>query len=274
MVRPDFRDYRGAGLSLVHSAKGSQWEKHKYLREVGGKYYYPDSYKGGRHLPKGGKDGNGNPATLPEETADKKSSSTSNKKASSKKSGTDKKTTVAEEISKKSVIELALEAVSGKLGSISQYKEALGSKYDKVQERVREIVNKSQITEASKKETDAKAKKLAKRKPISAPQTEKKTKTLSKEEKEEEDRAKRLQAKTIVKTNEEKNEETEDKIQNEKKSTSAKPDLDRARLSSSKKDVDKLAESVVNKNYSKVLTKAMKEAKKKEEAELKKKKKK
>ena len=38
--------------SLIHSAKGSQWEKHDYIKVEDGKYYYPDSYEGGRHLPK------------------------------------------------------------------------------------------------------------------------------------------------------------------------------------------------------------------------------
>lgn len=37
-------------LWLVHSAKGSSWEDHAYLKVIDGKYYYPDSYKGGRHL--------------------------------------------------------------------------------------------------------------------------------------------------------------------------------------------------------------------------------
>ena len=50
---------------LIHSQKGSQWDEknRKYLKRTGtpghmedtGKYYYPDSYKGGRHLPKGEK---------------------------------------------------------------------------------------------------------------------------------------------------------------------------------------------------------------------------
>lgn len=35
---------------ICHSAKGSTWEKHKYLKVLKGKYYYPDSYEGGRHL--------------------------------------------------------------------------------------------------------------------------------------------------------------------------------------------------------------------------------
>ena len=49
---------------IAHSQKGSHWDesKRKYVKVVGGtpghmeetaKYYYPDSYEGGRHLPKG-----------------------------------------------------------------------------------------------------------------------------------------------------------------------------------------------------------------------------
>lgn len=35
---------------ISHSAKGSTWEKHKYIKVLNGRYFYPDSYKGGRHL--------------------------------------------------------------------------------------------------------------------------------------------------------------------------------------------------------------------------------
>ena len=35
---------------LAHSAKGSEWEEHKYIEEIDGKYYYPDSYADGRHI--------------------------------------------------------------------------------------------------------------------------------------------------------------------------------------------------------------------------------
>lgn len=38
---------------LQHSAKGSEWKKHKYIKRIDGTYYYPDDYKGGRHLPNG-----------------------------------------------------------------------------------------------------------------------------------------------------------------------------------------------------------------------------
>lgn len=35
---------------LLHSAKGTTWDEHKYIKRVDGTYYYPDSYEGGRHL--------------------------------------------------------------------------------------------------------------------------------------------------------------------------------------------------------------------------------
>lgn len=41
---------RIAGLYLKHSAKGSEWKDHKYIKRVDGTYYYPDNYEGGRHL--------------------------------------------------------------------------------------------------------------------------------------------------------------------------------------------------------------------------------
>lgn len=47
--RLDYRDYTG-GVFLSHSAKGSTWDKHKYVKVVDGKYYYPPSYEGGRHV--------------------------------------------------------------------------------------------------------------------------------------------------------------------------------------------------------------------------------
>lgn len=40
-----------SGQHLRHSAKGSTWENHKYIKRIDGTYYYPDSYEGGRHLP-------------------------------------------------------------------------------------------------------------------------------------------------------------------------------------------------------------------------------
>ena len=56
MIRPDYRDFRTRSKSFRHSSEGSSWKKHKYIKRVDGTYYYPDSYKGGRHLPDGGKE--------------------------------------------------------------------------------------------------------------------------------------------------------------------------------------------------------------------------
>lgn len=50
-IRPQ-QIYANRG-ALMHSAKGSTWEDHKYIKRINGTYYYPNSYKGGRHLPEG-----------------------------------------------------------------------------------------------------------------------------------------------------------------------------------------------------------------------------
>lgn len=64
MIRPNYRDYKRLSLlhrvtNLSHSAKGSTWEEHKYIKRIDGTYYYPDSYEGGRHLPDGEKEESG-----------------------------------------------------------------------------------------------------------------------------------------------------------------------------------------------------------------------
>lgn len=57
MMIPNYRDFRkgsrfifGSEQHLEHSAKGSTWEEHKYIKRIDGTYYYPDSYEGGRHI--------------------------------------------------------------------------------------------------------------------------------------------------------------------------------------------------------------------------------
>lgn len=59
-ARQDFRNFIGiSGIIVIpdsqlsHSAKGTTWEEHKYIKRIDGTYYYPDSYEGGRHLPDG-----------------------------------------------------------------------------------------------------------------------------------------------------------------------------------------------------------------------------
>lgn len=50
-MQPDFLTIKRNRKNLQHSAKGSTWEEHKYIKRIDGTYYYPDSYQGGRHLP-------------------------------------------------------------------------------------------------------------------------------------------------------------------------------------------------------------------------------
>lgn len=47
MIRPNFRDFSGGSTLIIHSAKGSTWKDHKYIKKIDGTYYYPKDYKGG-----------------------------------------------------------------------------------------------------------------------------------------------------------------------------------------------------------------------------------
>lgn len=56
-INPKGKNYSiGPSKDFLHSALGTTWEKHDYIKVQDGKYYYPDDYKGGRHLPKGDND--------------------------------------------------------------------------------------------------------------------------------------------------------------------------------------------------------------------------
>jgi hypothetical protein len=40
-MRPDFKEFDGVGLAmLAHSAKGSTWEEHKYIKRIDGTYLF------------------------------------------------------------------------------------------------------------------------------------------------------------------------------------------------------------------------------------------
>lgn len=125
MVVPDFRDFRGDGTgSLFHSAKGSTWEKHKYIKIINGLYFYPDDYIGGRHI-SNAKD------------AASKSKSSKDSKSSSSTDDKDKKTS---KISDKKLDKYANAVISGKYGNGEDRKKKLGKKYDKIQNRVNQIL--------------------------------------------------------------------------------------------------------------------------------------
>ena len=93
--------------TISHSAKGSTWEEHKYIKRIDGTYYYPDSYEGGRHLP-------------------------SNTSESSK--GT---------ISDNDIENLAKEVIRGNFGNGQTRKDLLGAYYQQVQSMVNNMLKGS-----------------------------------------------------------------------------------------------------------------------------------
>lgn len=113
-------------LYLFHSAKGSTWEDHKYIKRINGTYYYPDSYTGGRHLPEGSS-----------------SSSSDEKKSNKEKEKTGDEAYEIDELNEEDIVALANEVIRGNFGNGAERKEALGAHYQKVQDRVNEILRGS-----------------------------------------------------------------------------------------------------------------------------------
>ena len=132
MVIPDYRNFKKPPLfKIEHSFKGSEWKDHKYIARRDGTYFYPDSYKGGRHLPE-----------KYEDVASGKKSINNliNKGNSTKpkaliKKGEKEKT----ELSSKDVEKLAREVIQGKYGNGEERKKLLGDNYEKIQKKVNEI---------------------------------------------------------------------------------------------------------------------------------------
>lgn len=189
MVRPNYRDFRrsqfviGSGQHLEHSAKGSTWENHKYIKRIDGTYYYPDSYEGGRHLPDGEK---GNEDTDKDDVISKLEDITGMKREAllelrelSRKGGYDsdefkemlsvlsegdpdqakkmvdllKQDSSAPTLSANDVENLAREVIRGNFGNGDVRRELLGENYAEVQKRVNELMKGStgskKVSEAS-----------------------------------------------------------------------------------------------------------------------------
>lgn len=177
MVRPDFRDVVRLRnqQNISHSAKGSVWDDHKYVKKIDGVYYYPVGYEDGRtvdslkdsnekkdedskkttekskedqikevkqnfdqYLAKRGIDWR----TLPKDEVDQMQRDIVKQLESGKDIGTSEKTTE----------ELAKDVRSGKLGNDEDRKALLGDRYEEVQKKVKEIVSGSA---GSKKVTEA-----------------------------------------------------------------------------------------------------------------------
>lgn len=97
---------------ISHSAKGSEWDEHKYIKRIDGTYYYPDNYEGGRHL----------------SDNTKKDNSSSSEKV---------------ELTENDIEKLANEVIKGNFGNGKTRKELLGTDYQKVQDRVNKILKSS-----------------------------------------------------------------------------------------------------------------------------------
>lgn len=168
MIRPDYREIQ----YLSHSAKGSTWDKHKYVKRVDGIYYYPNGYEGGRTMESFRKDLRNKRFTKKQVNSDasnklstsKKTSSTVTRKALATKtvnkrsalSGfiTPRKSTDAAEklksstkkkitdkdLSAKEIEKFAKEVIRGDYGNGAERKKALGDNYRKIQDKVNEML--------------------------------------------------------------------------------------------------------------------------------------
>lgn len=177
MKRPDFRNFRGSsGVSVVsddqlkHSAKGTTWEEHKYVKVIDGVYYYPVGYEKGRtvdslkdsdkdkgdnfdsekelakvrdHFDEYMKERGVNVWDLPKEQIDemqraiaKQIESGNNPDKILKELSGDSDSSS----SKKSIEELANEVIRGKHGNGADRKASLGDDYAEVQKKVNELM--------------------------------------------------------------------------------------------------------------------------------------
>ena len=123
---------------MMHSAKGSIWKEHKYIKRIDGTYYYPNNYKGGRHLDSSGEG-------LTEGESEEYDSSLDSLEADE-------------------IEALALEVIRGNYGNGQTRKDLLGDMYQMIQYRVNEILlgkPSSGSTSASSESTTIGSKKLS-----------------------------------------------------------------------------------------------------------------
>lgn len=118
---------------ISHSAKGSTWKKHKYIKIANGLYFYPDDYIGGRHI------GNKKKSSNKKETSKNDKKKESKGKASSSKSKTEKDDK-KKGLSSKKIEKLAQDVIRGNYGNGQERIDKLGKKYNKVQYRVNQIL--------------------------------------------------------------------------------------------------------------------------------------
>lgn len=171
MIRPDYAVFRRSYNGLLsHSAKGSEWENHKYIKKINGVYYYPVGYEDGRTIDslKNGSSKNKEEASG---SSDKINEVKDHFDQYLAKRGIDWRTLPKDEVEQmqrdivkqlesgkepddkeKTTEELAKDVVAGKLGVGEDRKALLGEKYKEVQEKVNELMKG---TTGSKKVSEA-----------------------------------------------------------------------------------------------------------------------
>lgn len=149
-MHQDFRNFIGFTKSVIHSAKGTTWKDHKYIIKKDDKYYYPDSYDGGRHA----SNLNNSEGTRKELLSwkDKKEESKNSEEKTDSKSKNNN-------LSQEEIEKLAKEVIRGNYGNGQDRKDALGDDYQQIQDRVNEILQGSsksntKITEVDQKEVE------------------------------------------------------------------------------------------------------------------------
>lgn len=121
---------------LFHSAKGSTWEDHKYIKRLNGTYYYPDNYKGGRHLPEASKKTKSRGQGQTDDTNKEETKVTSD---TSETMDTNSPLNI-DELKEEDIATLATEVIRGNFGNGDVRKELLGKHYQQVQDRVNQIL--------------------------------------------------------------------------------------------------------------------------------------
>lgn len=106
-------------MVIRHSAKGSTWDDHKYVKRIDGTYYYPSGYDKGR-------------------TVDSlKDRDPSNKELQENNDA---------DISSEDIENLALEVIRGNFGNGQIRKDLLGENYQKIQDRVNELMKAMKVS--------------------------------------------------------------------------------------------------------------------------------
>lgn len=132
---------------IKHSAKGSSWKEHKYIKKVGDKYIYANT-----------KNGEGDESTS--FTNDDTTSSEKNESNTQNTSASQENTNQEFDIE-----EMANKVIRGEFGNGNDRKELLGESYKEIQNRVNEILLgedyvksklEKQKSKSDKKESDEK----------------------------------------------------------------------------------------------------------------------